>query len=263
MAASGQTRWPPTRRSRGGALTPTLERRGTAHRALTAGGVDSQPSTTDSRRHHHHEPTLIAAASSRTTAGSRRGTFSQAELTADEPVRNVSPAPNEHDGKRGRSCSRVPGRMGRGGDAPPCGRDRQYPGDERRRGGVGARSGEQERGVVVPAAVPGQGAALPGQAVQRTVDQVRVLVCLRVAPRPPRPGSSEPASPGPADQRASAKQMMLHVQRSARNAGPNRGVRSRQGAPSDHIADQCAAAREESLCAPPGGVWGCSPFRRG
>ncbi len=168
MAASGQTRWPPTRRSRGGALTPTLERRGTAHRALTAGGVDSQPSTTDSRRHHHHEPTLIAAASSRTTAGSRRGTFSQAELTADEPVRNVSPAPNEHDGKRGRSCSRVPGRMGRGGDAPPCGRDRQYPGDERRRGGVGARSGEQERGVVVPAAVHGQGAALPGQAVQRS-----------------------------------------------------------------------------------------------
>ena len=49
---------------------------------------------------HHdalHEPTLIAAARSQMTASSPRGTFSQAELTAELPVRNLSPAPNERD----------------------------------------------------------------------------------------------------------------------------------------------------------------------
>ena len=45
-----------------------------------------------------HEPTLIAAARSQTTASSPRGTFSQAELTAEEPVRSVSPAANEQAG---------------------------------------------------------------------------------------------------------------------------------------------------------------------
>ena len=35
---------------------------------------------------HSHEPALIAAASSRATAGSRCGTFSQAELTAENRV---------------------------------------------------------------------------------------------------------------------------------------------------------------------------------
>jgi hypothetical protein len=49
----------------------------------------------DLRRHHHHvprhEPILIAVASSRTTAGSRCGSFSQAELTADRVIPAVSP----------------------------------------------------------------------------------------------------------------------------------------------------------------------------
>ena len=47
---------------------------------------------------HHdalHEPTLIAAARSQMTASSPRGTFSQAELTAEVPLTDVSPAPDE------------------------------------------------------------------------------------------------------------------------------------------------------------------------
>jgi transposase len=44
-----------------------------------------------------HGPTLIAAARSQMAASFPRGTFSQAELTADESVRSVSPAPDERD----------------------------------------------------------------------------------------------------------------------------------------------------------------------
>ena len=50
----------------------------------------SQSSATDLRRHYdpvpRREPTLIAAASSQATAGSRCGTFSQAELTEDKVI---------------------------------------------------------------------------------------------------------------------------------------------------------------------------------
>ena len=96
VAASGQTRWPPARRSRGAALTLTLNTAGPLTGARSR-WLSSQPSATDSRPHHHHVPrheqTLIATASSRTTAGSRCGTFNRAELTADVLVRDVSPAP--------------------------------------------------------------------------------------------------------------------------------------------------------------------------
>ena len=44
-----------------------------------------------------HEPTLIAAARSQMTASSPRDTFSQAELTGEVPLTNVSPAPNERE----------------------------------------------------------------------------------------------------------------------------------------------------------------------
>ena len=52
-----------------------------------------------------HEPTLITTTGYQMTASSPRGTFSQAELTADGTVRNVSPAPNEREyaGQTGKS----------------------------------------------------------------------------------------------------------------------------------------------------------------
>jgi hypothetical protein len=58
-----------------------------------------------SKPEHHndrHELTLIAAAGSQMSASSPRGTFSQAELAGDKPVRIVSPAANEQAASLGR-----------------------------------------------------------------------------------------------------------------------------------------------------------------
>jgi hypothetical protein len=88
--AAGAGAWPPAAdpANSAAAMTPAaVQRLDVADRGQTPVARTSQSSTTDLRRHHDPvprcEPTLIAAASSQATAGSRCGTFSQAELTAE------------------------------------------------------------------------------------------------------------------------------------------------------------------------------------
>ena len=71
---------------------PDRSRRGKRHSVIRLQSPHPSPGSPLPKFEHYdarHEPTLIAAARSRMTASSPRSSFSQAELTAEEPVKRV------------------------------------------------------------------------------------------------------------------------------------------------------------------------------